>query len=360
DDEERRCDEDRLRPEHRQRDVVLVVEEAAISAAKRDRSVLEEEPQTNIEVRRGILDQTWRPAADVLGVQELRNKFDVTADRDSYADVKLQLVGQVQQFHVVLARVSRVNVADVFVEPEPLALALLTKHQDRSVFKLSTRSAAGPRLIVVRNRYLQVAANRHAEKVLVGVYQIELGADVDVSAAVGRLSRSENRASQTVKAHEIHFPEERKVGVKRGQGRLNQRAEADNLRPIRISGRRKHAGREIYGLPKPAERRKYAAGKRTGPGEEGSTSILAACQRAQSSEWVSEDPRDVVLITTQEERLARSGIGPRHPVNPQLPPVCDADGEVERDLVYVYVPRVSIKVVPEQREVELSLAESSR
>src|SRR5713226_6275249 len=208
DDEELRCyvvrlDETGLGHKHWQRLVISVVKLTPVSAAERDRSVHEEKPQTHVQIGRVVVDQVRRTGPDEVRVHDLGDKLGVLVKRDRHAGVCQKLVGQVEYLDTVLARVSGVDVADVFIEPESLSTALLAEYQHRSEFVLAARAPFRARLITARYRYFQVTGERHAEPVMVRIDKVQLCSDENVASPARGVSGGEHSVARAIKPQEV-------------------------------------------------------------------------------------------------------------------------------------------------------------
>src|SRR5262249_29588123 len=87
--------------------------------------------------------------------------------------------------------------------------------------------------------------------------------------------------------------------------------------------------------------------------------VMPADRRSEQVKGTAKLAHKVVLVSAQQKRIARGGLLPGHPIDPQFPSIGDAYGEVEGNLIDIYVTRITIIIVPKEREVELTFAKSA-
>ena len=121
---------------------------------------------------------------DETRMRYLGKKLDVRVQRYRHPGVQQELVGQIKDLDVALARIGSADVSDVLIKPESLSAALLAEHQDWSKLIFTARASSRTRAVTARDRYLQIAAQRHAEPVRVRIDEVELGADCHIARAI--------------------------------------------------------------------------------------------------------------------------------------------------------------------------------
>ena len=131
-------------------------------------------PQTELQLRRAVGRKIRRPVSDVLRVKQFRYELSVLVYPQRHPDVREKLVGEVQDLDAAFTRVCSVNVSDILIESEALSTALLSQHQDWSKLEFAACASARARRIGGRDRYLQIATERHAEPMVIWIYQAEL------------------------------------------------------------------------------------------------------------------------------------------------------------------------------------------
>src|SRR5262252_1193317 len=99
--------------------------------------------------------------------------------------VQQKLVWEVKYLDIVDARVCCLYVSDVLISAESLATAFLSEHQDRTKLIFAACAASRPGAVLAGNWNLQITADRHAEPMVVRIDEVELGAEVNITRAVG-------------------------------------------------------------------------------------------------------------------------------------------------------------------------------